>query len=126
MIIHFGENEYTIVPSTQVQEVNNDMLQMQILADEVSFSELETVLSNSDNIKVITVTDTDELLTYFNYIKLISLNKMFNETFEINDSESITVDVIHIVLQKPDLADQVAENTANIEFIAIMSDIELE
>ena len=71
MIIHFGENEYTIVPSTQVQEVNNDMLQMQILADEVSFSELETVLSNSDNIKVITVTDTDELLTYFNYIKFV-------------------------------------------------------
>lgn len=150
MNIYFGLNEYSIVPGTSVQEIDNKLI-IQIIGDNIDLSEFEQLLQDKNNILQIEVTDNDVSNYYYNYVRLNNLQKQYHipysyqvrnvvvtpEVIDPNTGLIITpaeykvvrqqlyADIIFITLSKPELTDQVELNAANIEFIAIMSDIEL-
>lgn len=151
MNIRFGTNEYTLVPGSAVQEYN-DNLEVQILADEVDLESLEAILLDSNNTSSIVIVDENSTRQiYENWGKLLRLRKEYNilywteiaeqiitpeevdpETGEIITPQEIEyetiehrADIIYINLTHPGLESQVETNTANIEFLAIMSDIDL-
>ena len=151
MNIRFGTNEYALVPGSAVQTLG-DKLSIQILADGIDFEALEAVLKEKANVDEIQVADESGVQqSIFGYSKLDNIHKNYHvlywtETVEhIITPESIDpetgetipaeveyetvehyADILYVSLMKPGLEGQVEANTANIEFIAIMSDIELE
>lgn len=150
MNIYFGSNEYSIVPGTSVQEIDNKLI-FQIIGDNINLSEFEELLQDKNNILQIEVTENDTSSCYYNYVRLNNLQKQYHVPYsyqirnvvttpEIIDPETgliitpakyktvkhqLYADIIFVTLSKPELTDQVELNAANIEFIAIMSDIEL-
>ena len=144
MIIRFGSNEYDLVPGSAAQTYDGN-LHLDVVADGVDFEELEEVLQNSDNLDPIKILDNGEVVQVITgYGRLYGISKEYNvlywieriepEPVDPEDPEAEPgepqdiehrVDVFRVVLREPDLSDQVNENTANIEFLAIMSDIEL-
>ena len=152
MKICFGANQYTLIPGSAVQTLGNT-LSIQLLADTVNFEELEVVLKNKNNINEITVLNDQELPTQiiFGYSKLDTVHKKYHVLYETETIEHVVTpasvdpetgeaipaemgyetiehyaDIFYISLIKPGVEEQVDINTANIEFLAIMSDIELE
>lgn len=141
MNIRFGSNEYEMLPNSGL-DTYDGKLHLSLLADDVDFEDLEAVLLDKDNLDPIKVVENNTITqSVYGYTKLYELKKEYNvlwwteyvmpepveEGEELPEAETIEhrADIYRIVLQKPELKDQVDENTANIEFIAIMSDIEL-
>ena len=149
MDIRFGSNEYALVPGSDVNKGSN-YIDIQILADDVSFEALEAVLEDENNLLDIQVIDEEYIRHFEGYTKLDSMQKRYNVVYNIRYEEVIIepehidpetgevipavieivpveekADIIYARLAQKDITEQVDQNTANIEFIAIMSDIEL-
>ena len=134
MDIRFGSNEYALVPGSDVNKGSN-YIDFQILADDVNFESLEAVLEDVNNLLDIQVVDEELIRHYEGYVKLASLEKRYDVVYNIHyeedpeTHEEVPVedkaDIIYGRLAQKDITEQVDQNTANIEFIAIMSDIEL-
>lgn len=144
MNIRLGSNEYALVPGSTLQELG-DNLEIQFLADELDIGEIEDVLKDSENTaEMITVDDegvTQQVVR--GYTNLHSMQKKYHVLYSTEypeqpewDPESEEppeyldpilhyADIIYVKMSKPGIEAQVETNTANIEFIAIMSDIEL-
>ena len=151
MNIRFGSYEYVLAPNATIQELGKN-LSIQILAENVNFEELESVLKNPDNLnEIVILDDNNQPQQYiYGYSKLDNIHKNYHvlywtETVEHMVPENIDsqtgnitpskieseiiehyADIFYISLIKPSLEDQVKINTANIEFLAIMSNIDLE
>ena len=142
MNIRFGSNEYEMLPNSGLDTYDGS-LHLSLLADNVDFEDLEEVLLDKDNLDPVKVIENNIVTqSVYGYTKLYELKKEYDvlwwteqvmpepaeeEEEDYPEAEIIEhrADVYRIILQKPELKDQVDENTANIEFIAIMSDIEL-
>lgn len=150
MNIRFGSNEYALVPGSAVQPVN-DRVEIQLLAEGVDFEALEAVLLDKDNVDTITVVDEHgPAASIHGYSKLVNMYKAYDVLYWTEYTENVITpqsidpdtgemipavverepvehraDILYIQMTKPGLEGQVDENTADIEFLAIMSDIEL-
>ena len=150
MNIRFGTNEYTLLPGSTVQIINDKLL-IQIMANNLDFNNFESILRDNENTKEIILFDTEgPIRTFFGYSQLEEIYKVYDVLYQteykdheispqsidaetgemipsIIERETIEhrADVFYLTLKKPDITEQVNKNTANIEFIAIMSDIEL-
>lgn len=151
MNIRFGTNEYALVPGSAVQVNGNDELSIQLLAEGIDFESLETVLMDKANTENIVVVDEQGPVNAIpGYSKLVNMYKAYDvlywteyieheitpQSIDPETGEMIPAvierepvehraDILYIRMAKPGVEQQVDENTANIEFIAIMSDIEL-
>lgn len=130
--IQLGSIIYDLIPSGYGHY--DDKLTAQIYAENIPLTEVEEVLSNVSNVDHIEIIDKDrkEVVEAFNgYEVLESIRKDFDVVVEttINEetqeSTEVKADVIAFVLTKPSIEQTVAKNTADIEYIAVMSDIEL-
>lgn len=117
MQIYFGTNEYILAPNNSIINFVNNTSEIHILATNVTFAELETVLLNLANISNIKIVENDTINYINDYNKLISLSKIYDN--DLNE------EIFSIILGKRNINDQVNKNTADIEFLAIMSDIDL-
>jgi len=150
MNIRFGSNEYALVPGSGINTLGNG-IDIQLLAQDVNLNSLTDVLKNSANTETIKVVDGDTTTQVIEgYSKLDHMEIRYDQIYfteyeEViivpahHDSETgeevpaqtemvpqdLTADIVYIHMVKPGLEGQVKENTANIEFLAIMSDIEL-
>lgn len=118
MQIYFGSNEYILAPNNYLIKYVNNTAEIHILADNLIFQDLEQVLLNPSNIHNIKIMNEDSIEYINDYHKLISLSKVYDDVIE--------QDIFSIMLKKKTEMDLINENTANIEFIAIMNDIDLE
>ena len=151
MNIRFGTNEYALVPGSAVQVNSNNELAIQVLADGVDFEALEAVLMEKENVANIVIADDKGVINAIpGYTKLVNMYKAYDVLYwteyveheiapqsidpetgdmipAIIETETVEhrADVLYIRMAKPGIEQQVDANTANIEFIAIMSDIEL-
>ena len=141
------------IPGVNYQYIDQ-FIDIQILADEVSLGDMEQIIADKDNLASIRVLDEEnQTTTYFDgYTKIANMQKQYNIVYSINQEDNVELqpaiidpntneviqqavygtglveqraDIIYLRLNREDLMKQVNENTANIEFIAIMSDIEL-
>lgn len=130
MNIRFGSNEYELIPGSGILELT-DSLEIQLLADPIDIDNLEEVLSNKTNLETIKVVNQGSVQQIFKgYTKVDSLIKKYDVVYSTTWAEDgsaveSTANILYVYLKKPGLEEQVEENTANIEFLAIMSDIEL-
>lgn len=150
MVIQIGQYEYTIVPGTIVQETNNK-INFQIIGEGINLSDFELILQDKNNTNMIQTSDNNIEHIYYNYTKLDNLEKKYHVVYAYKTKDIIVeptqfdpwsgdiitpaqhrtiqkelfTDIIYVTLLKPEMIDQVELNAANIEFIAIMSDIEL-
>lgn len=149
MKIKFGSYEYTLVPDFPISH-NEQRLECSILADNINVSDLESILKNKQNLVEIEITGEDSYQLLTNYNQLLSLYKNYQVEYGVSYETVVTEeayidpdtgenvpetveevetplvsDIITITLRAIDLAQQVSINTANIEFLAIMNDIEL-
>ena len=141
------------IPGADIDYVDQ-YIKIQILADEVSLGDFEDVVSDTNNLKSIRVVDEDNhTTTYFEgYTKIENLQKEFDVVYSIDQENNVELspaildpdsgeviqeaiygeglvekraDIIYLRVSKGSLVEQVEQNASNIEFIAIMSDIEL-
>lgn len=149
MNIKFGTYEYELVPDFEIIQ-NNEFLKFSILANEVPMTELEEVLKNKQNLLEIEIRDETNYKLLTGYNQLTSLVKTYGVEYgriyenvvveeahidpdtgenvpEVIEEVEVTLtsDIIEVEIQAMNLAQQVSINTANIEFLAIMNDIEL-
>ena len=130
--IVFGNFKYDVLPSGF--SVHTDAFRALIKADGIQLGDIEEVVSDPSNIARIEIkneTETEVLRIVTGYSVITKLEKMFDyvyntsvdeETGEITESKC---DVILVELSVPGLKEQTEKNTSDIEYIAIMSDIEL-
>lgn len=130
--IVFGNFKYDVVPSGF--SVHSDVFRALIKADGIQLGEIEDVISDAANVARIEIkneTETETLRIVTGYSVVAKLEKIFDyvydtsvdeETGEITESKC---DVILVELSVPGLKEQTEKNTSDIEYIAIMSDIEL-
>lgn len=129
MKIRFGVNEYTLVPGSAIQE-NENNLEVRILDENINLEDLENVLLDNNNVSSIDVIDENGTKQiYKDWGKLINIRKEYNMLYwtEQVDNEMVkhVANIIYITFSHPGLESQVEMNKANIEFLAIMNDIDL-
>lgn len=130
--IVFGNFKYDVVPSGF--SVHSDVFRALIKADGIQLGEIEDVVSDAANVAHIEIkneTETETLRIVTGYSVVAKLEKIFDYVYdtsvdeETGESTESKCDVVLVELAKPGLAEQTAKNTSDIEYIAIMSDIEL-
>lgn len=130
--IVFGNFKYDVVPSGF--SVHSDVFRALIKADGIQLGEIEDVVSDVENVARIEIkneTETETLRIVTGYSVVAKLEKIFDYIYdtsvdeETGESTESKCDVVLVELAKPGLAEQTAKNTSDIEYIAIMSDIEL-
>lgn len=130
--IVFGNFKYDVLPSGF--SVHTDTFRALIKADGIQLGDFEEVVSDPSNIARIEIkneTETEVLRIVTGYSVITKLEKMFDYVYETSTDEEtgeITeskCDVILVELGVPGLKEQTEKNTSDIEYIAIMADIEL-
>lgn len=128
--IIFGESEYTLMPSGYGE--GSGHFNILLFADQVELTEVEKVLLDKRNVELIVVKDAQNrtIQLFRDYIVLDEIKKQYGYKYNksvIKGEEKIdTADVIIIQLSKPGIRQQTNENTSNIDYIAIVEDIDLE
>ena len=130
-------DEYSLVPSGF--SVDNERASFVILADEIGIGDVEATVTESGALARVDVIDTEkqQVVAFAEGLTVVSkLQKEFDYQYEVPTGEvdpetgeptyeTITCDIVRLWIQLPGLAEAVEKNTADIEYIAIMSDIEL-
>lgn len=83
----------------------NDTLTVRFIPEnDITLSEYESLLSDSENTsKIILLSENDEeLAIYSKYTEISSISKTKNQVISTNESEEITSDVVTVTLKKPD------------------------
>ena len=130
--IVFGNISYDIVPGGYSK--HTDTFNCMTIADNIRLNEIEAILTEPANIKRFEIQDENgEVVEIISgYSVITDLRKVFDyvyntsvdeETGEITEEKC---DAVKFALAKPGLKEQTDKNTSDIEYIAIMSDIELE
>ncbi len=132
--VKFGSNQYTLAPSGYGAIDNKITFLLDNRDESISIDALVTMLKDKDNTQTVEVVNNSgkSLVIYRNYPNLASvatindyvINTSTNpETGEVTTE---TISVVRVVLETDDLTETVSKNSSDIEYIAIMSDIELE
>ena len=131
MRVKFGPNFYDLVPGGYSDTTGK--LNIMIIDNGYLVDDVVEVVSDKNNVETVTVLDgTTTVINYRGYTHLETVSKLFNYTYDSHVDEETgemveeSIDVFKIVLTKDNLEDTVSKNTSDIEYIAIMSDIELE
>lgn len=114
---------------------NKDFMKLQIVTD-TTLEDVYEMFSNEENTRIIKVVDGDgvTITMYEGYVALdseIKIDKNFLVETKSIESEGENVvehvygQVVFITLHKEQIEQKVEQNTADIEYLAIMSDIEL-
>lgn len=130
--IVFGNISYDIVPGGYSK--HTDTFNCMIMADNIRLDEIETILTEPTNVERFEIqNENSEVVEIVSgYSVITDLRKVFDYVYNtITDEETGEVteekcDAIRFALAKPGLKEQTDKNTSDIEYIAIMSDIELE
>ena len=128
--IVFGTTEYPLMPSGYGESSGH--LNILLFANTLELTEVEKVLLDKKNTEVIVVKDFQNrtIQLFRDYIVLDEIKKQYGYKYNrsvIEGEEKIdTADVIIIQMSKPGLKEQTNENTSNIDYIAIVEDIDLE
>ena len=130
--IVFGNISYDIVPGGYSK--HTDTFNCMIMADNIRLDEIETILTESTNIERFEIqNENSEVVEIISgYSVITDLRKVFNYVYSTSTDEEMgdiieeKCDAIRFALAKPGLKGQTDKNTSDIEYIAIMSDIELE
>lgn len=110
-----------------------EQAEFKINAENLSLAAVEEVVENPANLNKIYLIDTEkaepvEVITGLTAVK--SLRKIYDYESGVYNEEGEFVEeqfvIIDVVVGVPGLEETVEKNTADIEYIAIMSDIELE
>lgn len=132
--VKFGSYQYTLAPSGY-GAIDNQITFLLDNRDElISIDELIAILKDKDNTQIVEVVSNNgkSLVVYRDYPNLVSVATRDDyiiststdpETGEIIEEK---ISVIRVALEEDDLTQNVSKNTSDIEYIAIMSDIELE
>ena len=129
--VYFGNYEYLLIPGGYGME--SEAIRFIIFADDIDLAEVEDVITTKANVKKIEIRkeETGALTQVFRgYVTNRTLEKVFDYVYgskvdEDGDEHELTSDVIIITMAKPSLREQTEKNTADIEYIAIVEDIEL-
>ena len=130
-------DEYSLVPSGF--SVDNERASFVIIADEIGIGDVEATVETASALDRVEVIDDDkkEVVAVAEGLTVVSkLQKEFDYSYEVPTGEvdpetgepvyeTITCDIIRLWIQLPGLKEAVDKNSADIEYIAIMSDIEL-
>ena len=131
--VKFGSYQYTLAPSGYGAIDNQITFLLDNRNKLISIDELIAILKDKNNTQVVEVVGNNgkSLVIYRDYPNLVSVTTQEDyiigtsidpETGEILEKQ---ISVIRVALEKDDLAQNVSKNTSDIEYIAIMSDIEL-
>ena len=128
--IIFGTHEYSLMPSGYGESEGH--LHILLFADTVELTEVEKVLLDKKNTELIVIRDVYNrtIQLFRDYIVLDEIKKQYgyeyNKSIISGETKIDTADVIIIQMSKPGLKEQTNKNTSNIDYIAIVEDIDLE
>jgi len=132
--VKFGSNQYTLAPSGYGAIDNQITFLLDNRDESISIDDLIAVLKGRDNTQTVEVVSDKgkSLVVYRNYPNLVSVatkdDYIINTSVdpETGEETAETISVIRVALETDDLTETVSKNSSDIEYIAIMSDIELE
>ena len=123
--IYFGLNEFdTVVGGASVF---GDQGTFKLIKGEDTVDEIVEKTSNCETIKVKSATG-ETLATYVGYTKFDSavLDPEYVISVDPETGEPTTAAVVTVIVLKPTVEEQVAQNSANIDYIAMVEDIDLD
>ena len=132
--VKFGSHQYTLAPSGYGAIDNKITFLLDNRDESISIDDLIAILKDRDNTQTVEVVSENgkSLVIYRNYPHLASVatrNDYIISTTtdpETGETTTETISVIRVALENDDLTETVSKNSSDIEYIAIMSDIELE
>jgi len=132
--VKFGSHQYTLAPSGYGAIDNKITFLLDNRDESISIDDLIAILKDRDNTQTVEVVSENgkSLVIYRNYPHLASVatnNDYIISTTtdpETGEMTTETISVIRVALENDDLTETVSKNSSDIEYIAIMSDIELE
>lgn len=132
--VKFGSNQYALAPSGYGAIDNKITFLLDNRDESVSIDTLITILKDRDNTQTVEVTNDSgtSLVIYRDYPHFGSVSTYDDYVIgthldpETEELVADTISVIRVVLEMDDLTETVSKNSSDIEYIAIMSDIELE
>lgn len=130
--IKFGEKSFTLI-TNGVDTFSDDKLTVSFQLGDVTLDVVETLVSDSSNTDRIEILDSDgELLrpltgyTILKELKKVKDYPVETKLLEDGTEETTKADIAVVTLSKTDLREEVARNTANIEYLSMMTDVNLE
>lgn len=119
--IKIGNKIFELITNGVTQQ--EDKLTLNFKVGDFDLVSLEKLIENKANVKKIEMLDgTNEPIQFFyNYVNLREIMKI--KSYSISEVEMI--DIFSITLEKDKIEHEVAQNTANIAYIAMMSSIDL-
>lgn len=122
--VKFGDTVYHVVING-VNRIRDEKLTLALLV-EGPLEEMEANVKGHEEITVY-ASDGSLLRTETGFTQLSSARHVPEyEIGEDAEGEMHTADVLIVELARPDISAQVAKNTANIDYLAMMTDVELE
>lgn len=104
-----------------------------VFPEDYSFEELEEIFSNAQNTQKIQIVDSDRhniYATATDYIILTNMRKLYNEVYYEGYTDEgqyfqLTTDLIKVELRKQNANDLVNQLQSDVEYMAIMTDVDL-
>ena len=132
--VKFGSYQYALAPSGYGAIDNQITFLLDNRNELISIDELIEILKDKDNTQMVEVVSNNgkSLVVYRDYPNLVSVatreDYVINTSTDPETGEIIEekISVIRVALEEDNLTQNVSKNTSDIEYIAIMSDIELE
>jgi hypothetical protein len=105
-----------------------------IFPEERTIEEIEELFMSPQNTKLIIITDNNKRDIYgrlHNYVILQEINKLYQEAYHEGYDEQgnyykLTTDLIKVTMRRPNTEDKIPQMQATMEYIAIMSDIDID
>lgn len=119
--IKIGNKIFELITNGVTQQ--EDKLTLNFKVGDFDLVSLEKLIEDKANVKKIEMLDgTNEPIQFFyNYVNLREIMKI--KSYSISEEE--VTDIFSITLEKDKIEHEVAQNTANIAYIAMMSSIDL-
>ena len=135
--IKFGSTQFELVPNG-VDDTTEDRLRL-LFKLSGTLAEAETLLTDPSNTQRIEVLETDgslqrPLTGYVHLVKISKIRDYLIETVTESGAEGeqdtvlkeVRADIVEAVLAKEDIRAKVEQNTADIAYLSMMTDVSLE
>lgn len=128
--VSFGDYNFDMFPGAYM-ELENE-LEVTIDGQNMSLDYIDSILQNPANLQLITISDPRPMVVarFQNYIEVVSITKNPHYQTQKFDGEGNLDekygDAIIIRIRKPSINTTVSKMQATMEYIAIMSDIDID
>lgn len=127
--VYFGEQSFDMLPGSYM--VGDKELEITIFSEGLSLDNVESVVRNKENLKLIRIYDgrANLVARFDQYTAFGRLEKNPYYLLQTYDEQGlynpVYGEVIKIVVKKPEVIDQLNKYEATMEYIAIMADIDI-